>query len=221
VAEAEAGPGQQLVAASYRRGALVTLHTPQRGPAALTAAVHRAQGGGLAAEEPVELLPPSEGCRPLTAACTGTRTAVLWSDGTVAVYLVPGGEGPPFLDDECYAERRQAAATRRLAAFDLPAAPGKQKGGGARKRGAAAAAASSDRGAVGMAALADKQVALAGWATNSEGEHAVCLPARPPCCRALRFAACSAPARAACAARRCFSAGRRRGALMNSLNTSR
>lgn len=186
VAEAEAGTGQQMVAASYRAGALVTLCTLQRGAATLTAAVHRVQSGRLVADAPAELLPPREGCRALAAACTGKRTVVLWSDGTVAIYLLPGGEGPPFLDYECYQERRQAAATRRLAAFDLPAAPGagKQKGGGAKKRGAAAAA-STTTGAVGMAAMGDKQVALAGWATNGEGKPAACCsPARPRslCC---------------------------------------
>jgi len=97
---------------------------------------------------------------------------VLWSDGTVTVYGVPGDKQP--LLPLPTGDSRQAIAQRRLAGFRLPVA-GKQKGGASgagagKKRGAAAADPEAAAGCPSMAAVSDKQLALAGWATNSEGE---------------------------------------------------
>jgi hypothetical protein len=127
-------------------------------------------------EPPVELVPPSAGCRAVAAAATPERTAVLWSDGTASFYLVPGDKKPLVPGPDHAGPSRRAASQRRLAGFHLP--PCKQKGSGggsggggsSKKRGAAAAEPVAAVGGVGMAAMSDKQVAIVGWATSSEGE---------------------------------------------------
>lgn len=127
----------------------------------------RQQGGKLEVEPAVELVAPSAGCRAVAAATTAERTAVLWSDGTVAFYLVPGDKRPLVPGPDHAGPRRRAAVQRRLAGFRLPA--GKQKGGGGKKRGAAAEPEAA-AGGVAMAAMGEKQVAVVGWAAGSEGE---------------------------------------------------
>ena len=146
------------------------------------------QGGALQQQSSLRLEPPAAGARAVAASSTPERTAVLWSDGTVAVYGVPGDKQP--LLPLPTGDSREAVAQRRLAGFRLPAA-GKQKSSGAaagKKRGAAAADADAAAGSPSMAAVSDKQVALVGWATSSEGERwssagALCIACYTCCCR--------------------------------------
>lgn len=131
------------------------------------------QGGKLESEAVVQLEPPAAGCRPVTATATPERTAVLWSDGTVAVYTVPGDKQP--LLPLPTGPSRQAVVRRRLAGFRLP--QGKQHkagGGGSKKRGAAAEPEAASGGAS-MAAIGDKQVAVVGWASTDEGGQGAVL----------------------------------------------
>ena len=161
------------------------------------------QGGKLESQAALRLEPPAAGARAVAASSTAERTAVLWSDGTVAVYTVPGDRQP--LLPLPTGDSREPVAKRRLAGYRLPAA-GKQKGGSGgaasgKKRGAVAEPEAAADG-TSMAAVSDKQVALVGWASNSEGEG---LMSRPPCCamHQLRPAAawelgCRLPARLCC-----------------------
>ena len=144
----------------------------------------RLQGGALEQQSSVRLEPPVPGARAVAASSTPERSAVLWSDGTVAVYAVPGDKQP--LLPLPAGDSRQPVAKRRLAGYRLAAA-GKQKGGGSgaaagKKRGAAAADADVAAGSPSMAAVSDKQVALAGWATSSEGGGSEAEAACCCCC---------------------------------------
>ncbi|KAI3430425.1 hypothetical protein D9Q98_005020 [Chlorella vulgaris] len=166
VAEAEGGPGQHTVAACYQRNVLVTVHSDSRGSGAVSATVYRVQGAELQAEPAVELLPPTTGCRAVAAASTPERTAVLWSDGSVAVYLVPGDVRPLVPGPDFSGPSRRPAVHRRLAGFRLPAS--KAKAAATKKRGAASEPAAAAAG-VAMAAMSERQVAVVGWATDSNG----------------------------------------------------
>ena len=130
------------------------------------------QGGKLECERALQLLPPSTGSRAVAATCTAERTAVLWSDGSVAVYLVPGDKQPLLRGSGQTGDSRQPVAQRRLSGYRLPA--GKQKGASgaaaSKKRGAAGEA-DAAAGGVSMAGIGEKQVAVVGWANDSEGEE--------------------------------------------------
>lgn len=139
------------------------------------------QGGKLESQGVLKLEAPAAGCRAVAATATAERTAVLWSDGSVAIYLVPGDKQPllPLLTGDS----RQAAAMRRLAGFRLPA--GKQErpsGSASSKKRSAKAEVEAAVGGVGMAPVGDRQVAVVGWANGSEGE----APASPAAAGAPR-----------------------------------
>lgn len=126
------------------------------------------QGGGqLESEGLLRLQAPTAGCRAVAATSTAERTAVLWSDGTVAVYGVPG-DARPLLPLPA-GSNRDAVVQRRLAGFRLPAGKQQKSSGGSKKRGTAAEPEAAE-GSVSMAAIGDKQVAVVGWANGSDGE---------------------------------------------------
>jgi hypothetical protein len=153
------------------------------------------QGGKLECEPSLQLLPPSAGSRAVAATCTAERTAVLWSDGSVAVYLLPGDKQPLLRGLGQTGESRQPVAQRRLGGYRLPA--GKQKGGSgasaSKKRGAAGDA-DAAAGGVSMAAIGEKQVAVVGWASDSEGEGPTGTWLLPPLPAAAGAAAAAAAA---------------------------
>ena len=100
-------------------------------------------------------------------------------------------------------------AQRRLGGYRLPA--GKQKGGSgaaaSKKRGAAGETEAA-AGGVSMAAIGEKQVAVVGWAGDSEGDEPAGTwlhTAIASCCIACMHA--------------CHT--RKRGAVMNSFNKCR
>lgn len=201
VAEVEDARGQHTVAAAFqpapfqaagaaaaqqqarRQGTLVLVHSEPRTGTVAASAYHVAGGQFEVAVPAAELTAPAAGARAMAATATPERTAVLWSDGTVAVYTVPGDKRPLGPAPGTPAGPGVPAAQRRLAGFRLPAGKQQHKGSGGRKRGAGGEPEAAAAG-VGMAAIRDKQVAVVGWATSAEGEV---LPARVQCCpRSLR-----------------------------------
>lgn len=169
VAEAEEARGQHTVAAAYAGGRLVQVVAEPRG-GGVSAAVYRVQDrAGLECEGMLQLEPPAPGCRAVTATSTAERTAVLWSDGSVAVYAVPGDRQP--LLPLPTGPSRAPLVQRRLAGFRLPAGKQQQQqktSGSSKKRGAAEQPDAAP-GGVSMAAIGDKQVAVVGWAAGSQG----------------------------------------------------
>ncbi|KAL4448963.1 hypothetical protein ABPG77_007680 [Micractinium sp. CCAP 211/92] len=187
VAEVEEACGQHTVAAAFqpapfqaagegtatsqqqarRQGTLVLVHSDPRSGAVAASAYHVAGDQFEVVVPAAELTAPSAGARAVGATATPERTAVLWSDGTVAVYAVPGDKQPLGTIPGQPSGPGVPLAKRRLAGFRLPA--GKQhKGSGGKKRGAGGEPDASPAG-VSLAAIRDKQVAVVGWATNAEG----------------------------------------------------
>lgn len=163
--EAAAATSQQQ---ARRQGTLVLVHSDPRSGAVAASAYHVAGGQFEVAVPAAELTAPSAGARAVGATATPERTAVLWSDGAVAVYAVPGDKQPLGTIPGQPSGPGVPLAKRRLAGFRLPA--GKQhKGSGGKKRGAGGEPDASPAG-VSLAAIRDKQVAVVGWATNAEGE---------------------------------------------------
>lgn len=190
VAEAEESRGQHTVAAAFqpapcqaagaapaageqarRQGTLVLVHSDPRSGSVTASAYHVAGSQFEAAASAVELAAPAAGARAVAATSTPERTAVLWSDGTVAVYTVPGDKRPVGPAPGRPAGPGVPAAQRRLAGFCLPAGKQLQRGGGGKKRGAGGEPEAA-AGGVGMAAIRDKQVAVVGWATGAQGAAA-------------------------------------------------
>ncbi|KAL4422703.1 hypothetical protein ABPG75_008900 [Micractinium tetrahymenae] len=167
-APAAAAAGAAAAQQARQQGTLVLVHSEPRSGAVAASAYHVRGGRFEAAAPPAALTAPAAGARAVAAAATPERTAVLWSDGTVAVYAVPGDKRPLGPAPGLPVGPGVPIAQRRLAGFRLPAGKQQQKGSGGKKRGPGGEPEAA-AGGVSMAAIGDKQVAVVSWATSADG----------------------------------------------------
>ena len=209
VAEVDEARGQHTVAASYQPGSLVVVSAGKSGAA--SASIYSVLPGAVEAVGPaVALAAPTAGARAAAAAATPERTAVLWSDGTLAVYALPGDHKALAAAPGQSADPGQPLVQRRLAGFRLAGGGSSSKhpkgSGGGKKRGPDGEP-EAVAGGVGMAAIGAKQVAVAGWATNEQGGSLQCADAFATqrswllicaACSSLLLVCCMPPPATAC-----------------------
>lgn len=173
VAEAAspAAAGMHTLAASLDAdsGLLTVVHWDNASGAASVAAA-ATLGGQLRAGAAVPLAPPhSDAGRAVAAASVSGRTAVLWSDGNLAIYRSPSSSGGrnggasepalPLLSRRLRGLRLDAPKAGREA--KTPAKGGKKRGKGGAEEGPAEQAAGAA-----LAALDGGLLAVVGWSTE-------------------------------------------------------
>ena len=131
----------------------------------------------LEAGPTLQLAPPAEGCRTVAAACSAGRTAVLWSDGTLAVYRhlpAPGSTSASAASASGSGSSEVPAMplllTRRLRGLRLTTPKGQAgkatKAGKKRGQGNAAGAEEAAGCGAALAALEGGLLAVVGWSTE-------------------------------------------------------
>eukprot|EP00887_Chlorella_sp_A99_P000200 scaffold13.g200.t1 len=149
-------------------GVLTLVHCDRASGAASIASCS-VVGGALDCGPAARLAPPANGARAVAAAGGAGRTAVLWSDGTLAVYRTPAA--PSNSSSSSSSSPLAPTLTRWLAGLRLAApkgrAPGKTPGWAGKKRGQGGDVAPAGAGASAtVAALEGGLLAVVGWSTE-------------------------------------------------------